>query len=130
MAGNLTIEVIFTADPSGADLDEIKAPDTKGTLIVEPKQASLTRDVNTLTNMDPLVTIRFGNESMSSAVHMGGHLNPQWTDELKFTREVEEDTLYVEVWSFSDWGSNDLIGVGYVSITDALSLKEKIMKKI
>ena len=67
---------------------------------------------------------------MTSAVNMSGHLSPSWTDSLEFTREVTEDTLYIEVWSFSEYGSNDLIGIGYCSITDALSLKEKISKKI
>lgn len=50
---------------------------------------------------------------MSTAVDMSGHLAPKWTDALEFTREVIEDTLYIEVWSFSDFGSNDLIGTGF-----------------
>jgi hypothetical protein len=79
--------------------------------------------------MDPFVTIRFGDENLSSAVHNGGHNKPRWTDELQFTRETDENTLYIEVWNFSDFGSNDLIGVGYASITESLGLKEKIIKK-
>lgn len=59
---------------------------------------------------------RFGNESMSSAVDMSGHLTPKWSDTLEFTREVNEDTLFIEVWSFSSFGSNDLIGTGIIIV--------------
>lgn len=59
LAGNVTVEVTFSLDPSGSKLPEIACPDTNGKLIVEPKEAKLTRDVNLITKMDPLITIRF-----------------------------------------------------------------------
>lgn len=58
LAGNVTVEVTFSLDASGSKLPEIEAPDTNGKFVVEPKDALLTRDVNTITKMDPLVTIR------------------------------------------------------------------------
>jgi hypothetical protein len=78
---------------------------------------------------------------MSSAVSTNGGKTPKWSDTIHFTREVNEDTLYIEVWNFSEYGSNDLVGtgtkqriilyiLGYVSITDTLSLKEKIAKTV
>lgn len=36
-AGTLTIEVVFAVDPSALEEDYIKAPDTNGKLIIEPK---------------------------------------------------------------------------------------------
>jgi hypothetical protein len=36
-AGSVTVEVIFSLDPTGKDFPEIKAPNTLGKLSVEPK---------------------------------------------------------------------------------------------
>ena len=83
----------------------------------EPKSATLERNVNLILDMDPLVHVRLGDENLSSSVHMGGHLNPKWTDKLILFRENNENTFYIEVWCFSDFGSNDLVGLGYASIT-------------
>lgn len=79
-AGEVNLEVTFTLDPSGKDLPEIKAPDTEGIFIVKPKFGRLKRDVNLALKMDPFCTIRFGNETMNTAVCSGGGINPKWTD--------------------------------------------------
>jgi hypothetical protein len=34
------------------------------------------------------------------------------------------------VWSFSDFGGNDFLGTGYLSITEFLNLKENVFKKV
>lgn len=73
------MDVIFSLDPSGKDLPEVQAPDTNGKLIAEPKEATILLDT-LLLKMDPFVTIRFGDESLSSAVHNGGHNKPRWSD--------------------------------------------------
>ncbi len=57
------------------------APDTKGKLIVEPKEANLTTDTLIL-KMDPMVIVRFGNENLTSAVNNDGHKTPKWVDEM------------------------------------------------
>jgi hypothetical protein len=81
MAGTCSVDVLFILDPSGKDLPEITAPDTAGKLIVEPKCANLLEDT-LLFKLDPFVTVRFGDESFSSAVHNDGHRSPKWTDEI------------------------------------------------
>ena len=125
-AGEVNLEVTFTLDPSGKDLAEIKAPDTEGKFIVKPKFGRLKRDVNLALKMDPFCTIRFGHETMKTAVSSGAGITPKWSDELIYTRETNEDTLYIEVWHESLIGWDDFIGCGYCSITDALTLKENI----
>jgi hypothetical protein len=81
IAGTCSIDVLFTLDPSGKNLPEITAPDTNGKLIAEPKCANLLNDTLIL-KMDPFVTIRFGDEALSSAVHNDGHKAPKWSDQL------------------------------------------------
>lgn len=67
--------------------------------------------------MDPFLTIHFGNETMNTSVDAGGHTTPRWTDEIIFTRETIEDTLYIEVWAESLIGWNDFLGCGnYINI--------------
>lgn len=124
-AGTVTVSILFTLHDTGRELDYVKAPDTNGKFKVEPKEATLLKDINLIATMDPLVIVRFGNETASSAVSTDGGKKPHWIDELMFTREVIEDTLYVELWNFSDLGSNDFLGIGYCSITEALNLMEK-----
>lgn len=111
-AGEVNVEVTFTLDPSGKDLPEIKAPDTEGKFLVKPKFARLKKDVNLFIKMDPFCTIHFGNETMNTQAHSGGGLTPRWNETLIFTRETNEDTLYIEVWHESLIGWNDFIGCG------------------
>lgn len=80
--------------------------------------------------MDPFCVLRFGNETMNTAACNGGGKTPKWTEQLIFTRETNEDTLYLEVWHESLIGWNDFIGCGYCSITESLSLKENIIQLV
>lgn len=98
-AGEVNLEATFTIDPAGKDLPEIKAPDTEGKFIVKPKYGTLKKNANLLMKMDPFLTLRFGNETMNTSVCSNGHTTPKWLDEIVFTRETNEDTLYVEVWA-------------------------------
>lgn len=75
---------MFTLHESGNNIDFVKAPDTEGRLLVSPKSAVLSRDVNLITKMDPLVTIRLGNENISSSVATDGGKNPIWKDSMSF----------------------------------------------
>ena len=77
-AGTMSLDITFTPDPSAQNLPEIKAPDTNGKLIVKPLYATLKRDANFALKMDPLCTIRFGNENMSTSVNNGGGKTPKW----------------------------------------------------
>lgn len=115
-AGEISLEATFTLDPNGKDLPEIKAPDTDGKLIVKPKFGRLKKNANLLLKMDPFLTIRFGNETMNTSVNSGGHTTPRWNDEIIFTRETNEDTLYIEVWAESLIGWNDFLGCGIMII--------------
>ncbi|CAD8088612.1 unnamed protein product [Paramecium primaurelia] len=129
-AGEISLEATFTLDPSGKDLPEIKAPDTEGKFIVKPKFGRLKKNANLLLKMDPFLTIHFGNETMNTSVDAAGHTTPKWNDEIIFTRETNEDTLYIEVWAESLIGWNDFLGCGYASITDSLALKENQLQTV
>ena len=100
----------------------IKAPDTVGKLVVEPLSGHFQHDVNLIAKMDPLVVVRFNGDSIPSAVHENGGREPKWQDKLTFQKDITENIVVIEAWSFSEMGSNDFIGVGYTSITECLSL--------
>lgn len=79
--------------------------------------------------MSPLIQIKFGDDSQTSAINRDGGMNPKWTDELIFSRDkIRFDTIVVEVWNYSETGSNDFIGAGYFSLTPAL-VKDKLVNK-
>jgi len=63
-------------------------------------------------------------------VNEDGGKNPKWNAKMTFTKELKDDILCIEVWNFSELGSNDLIGVGFISITETLSLEDVLDKKI
>ena len=69
--------------------------------------------------MSPLVTIRFGNETMSTSAADDGGTDPKWKDTIVFSRDLDEDLLVVEVYNEALIGSNDFIGRG----------KYKLLKK-
>lgn len=70
--------------------------------------------------MSPLVMMRLGDQNQTSAINRNGGKNPKFSDVLIFDKEIDEDTLYIEMWEYDETGDNDFIGIGYCSVTPAL----------
>lgn len=119
-AGTITIDAKFTLATQSAKNPQIIAPNTKGQVVVKPTSATLIRSTDLVEAMSPMVTIRLQGETQSSQPCTKGGKDPIWKDILHFHREVTDDTFVIECWNFSREGHNDIIGIGYFSITSAL----------
>jgi hypothetical protein len=79
--------------------------------------------------MTPMLSCLFGDERQSSSNAEDGGKNPKWQDCLIFDRDVKDETVMVECWSYSTLGSNDFLGAGFFSITPMLPEPNKRIKK-
>ncbi len=53
----------------------------KGTVIVQPLAANLTRDTDTMSKMDPYCKVIFGDKKKQTKPHTGAGKTPQWRDD-------------------------------------------------
>ena len=56
----------------------------KGTIVIIPKTARLTRDTEMFGSMDPYVKVKYDGQKYKTKVHNGGGKNPSWNDTLSF----------------------------------------------
>ena len=98
---------------TGKYLDYIKAPDTYGRLSVEPKESYINTKADWMFKLNPLVIICLGNQNLFSAVAKDSRTNSYWI-ELQVTKDQDEDKLIIEFWNFCDFGTNDILGTGYI----------------
>ena len=128
--GEVTIEFEFVLDEGSKQHPEVTCPNTKGKAKIKPESAVIQRDVKWFGKLNPLITVRLGDEQQTGSVNMEGDKNPKWEDQLIFDRDDREDTFYIFCWTFNESGNNDLIGSGYFSITPILPKGEKLKKSV
>eukprot|EP01017_Pseudomicrothorax_dubius_P035154 TRINITY_DN4888_c0_g1_i1.p1 TRINITY_DN4888_c0_g1~~TRINITY_DN4888_c0_g1_i1.p1 ORF type:complete len:227 (+),score=53.14 TRINITY_DN4888_c0_g1_i1:103-783(+) len=80
-----------------------------GKLTIRPKGATLTRDTDTFSKMDPYLVFTIGSQTFQSKTCEGGGLKPTWDDQFIYQVTTEEE-IRVEVWEYDSLSSNDLVG--------------------
>ena len=88
----------------------------RGTLIIRPICAKLTRDTETFGKMDPYCKIVLGTFIQKTKIADGAGKFPNWQDQLVF-KWSHEDTITVEVWDYDSASKDDLVGSATVPIS-------------
>lgn len=92
-----------------------------GRLIIRPVRASLTRDTDILTRMDPycVISVR-GHKQRTRTKHEAGK-HPSWSETFAF-RVVHQDTVHMTVWDRDYFSRDDVVGEGTVTVMNIASM--------
>jgi hypothetical protein len=66
--------------------------------------------------MDPYVIVKYGEQEKRTTVHMSGHMNPSWPDELIFSKDPVS-YLELQVWNFTETGPHEYLGSAVTEIS-------------
>lgn len=83
----------------------------RGTLIVRPICARLTRDTDFMSRMDPYCQITIGNQVQRTKIAPGAGKNPAWQDQLVF-KMTTEDMMRVTIYDYDFNSRDDVVAEG------------------
>lgn len=101
------------ANPKNSAKDDyllVNIKESTGTLTLEPLEARLTTDHDSIGKQDPYVIFTYLDISQKTKVASGMGLNPTWTDLLEVRVDLNRGKLVQVVMKDDDVMSDDLIG--------------------
>jgi len=79
-------------------------------LVVKPKEADFSKDVQTFGTMDPYTEIVVGKVVKKTKVHDSGGKTPKWNDELEFNFNLQKlgEEMQIKCFNTSTFGAGDM----------------------